>query len=285
MPDFAAALRAAPRTARAALAASLSTAGWRDPTPIQAQVLPLLLSGRDVIGLAPTGSGKTLAFLLPLVVAAAHAKKRRAQPGRDASAAPSPPPAGPLALVLSPTRELATQTARVLARLTAGTGVRGALLPRGAVVGGGAHACDILLATPARLAAGLARATVCLASTTHIVLDEADRLLGDAALARCVDAALAAAPPASAGRVAALFTATLPPAVETLASSFMTAPVRVTVGERGAPARCVAQELTFVGKGDAGKKLALARLLATGAAPPPRPRLRLLRRAGRHPGG
>jgi len=265
LPDFGAAVRPAPRRARAALAAALAAGGFASPTPIQAQALPLLLAGRDVIGLAPTGSGKTLAFLLPTVVAAA--KAARAARAARAKGAPAPP-RRTLALVLSPTRELAAQTARVLARLLPGTGATGALVTRGAAAARARLDAHILLATPRRLVTALKRGVVDFSGVTHVVLDEADRLLGGAALAAQTDAALAALPPAS-SRVVALFSATLPESVEALAAALLTDPVRVTVGARGAPASSVAQTLTFVGKGDAGKRVALRALLASGDARPP----------------
>jgi len=254
---------------RAALHAALAAGGWATPTPIQRQVIPLLLAGStDVIAVAPTGSGKTLAFLLPLVLHCA-AEKEKGRENKDA-----PLPSGPRALVLSPTRELAAQTARVLAKLThpavvEGAAappaprlrVRGALLTRGVATtagGAGLGRCDILLATPARLAKLVASDTACLACVRWLVLDEADRLLdasigggggrgeegGGTTTARApprpaqhsmlsaVDAILAAA--TYPRRVGVLLSATMPATVEALARSFLRVPVRVTAAGLGA---------------------------------------------------
>jgi len=249
---------------RAALEAALAGGGWATPTPIQRQVIPCLLAGStDVIAVAPTGSGKTLAFLLPLVLLCAAEKEaaRRAR-GTGREGAPQRP-SGPTALVLSPTRELAAQTARVLAKLTNPTPapagvlsfprlrVRGALLTRGAsAAGADLGKADILLATPARLAKALAddKGDASLAGVRWLVLDEADRLLGSpggggggeegAAPARgtdsmlgAVDAVLAAA--THPRRVGVLLSATMPATVEALARTFLRVPVRITAAGLG----------------------------------------------------
>ena len=164
---FAAALRRAPEAGgvRAKLERNLLSQGWLEPTPIQRQILPLLSSGREVLAIAPTGSGKTLAFLLPIVVGCARArekerKKRHQQKEEEGKRGAKSFPLSssyPRALILSPTRELAAQTSRVLAKLAEGTGVRGKMLTRGAAAAGAAfEGVDVLLATPLRLARALA---------------------------------------------------------------------------------------------------------------------------------
>lgn len=102
---------------------NMATAGWREPTPIQRQAIPALLGGRDLLALAPTGSGKTLGFLVPVLIAA------RAQKRAGAAAA------GPRALVLSPTRELMAQSARVLQLLLPSQGLRASLLSKATAAG------------------------------------------------------------------------------------------------------------------------------------------------------
>lgn len=117
------------------------------------------------MAIAPTGSGKTLAFLLPIVVGCARARekelqrrRRRKKGEQSLSSSSSESSCYPRALVLSPTRELAAQTARVLSKLAEGTGVRGKMLTRGAAAAGAAfEGVDVLLATPLRLARALAK--------------------------------------------------------------------------------------------------------------------------------
>jgi len=166
LDDFAAALSRAPEAGgvRAALRRNLESQGWMEPTPIQRQVVPLLSMGREVLAIAPTGSGKTLAFLLPVVVGCTRAQeKERSKKAKvkkkKGSSSPSPSSSSyPRALVLSPTRELAAQTARVLAKLAEGTGVRGKVLTRGAAAAGASfEGVDVLLATPLRLARALSK--------------------------------------------------------------------------------------------------------------------------------
>ncbi len=177
-------------------------AGWTQPTPVQAAVLPPALQGRDVLALAPTGSGKTAAFLLPLLqtllAVPLDERPRRLR-----------------ALVLAPTRELALQTlatARRLApqlkQLVAVGGV--SINPQLMALRGGTH---VLVATPGRLLDLQARHALDLSQVTMLVLDEADRLL-DLGFAEQVDAVLALLPTR---RQNLLLSATLPEGVQVLA--------------------------------------------------------------------
>jgi len=150
----------------AAIVETLESSGITTPFPIQAQTIPDLLKGRDVIGRAPTGSGKTLAFGIPLVaraLAAGPARKKR-----------------PRALVLAPTRELAGQIADELAPLLAAVDRHGL-----AVYGGVglqpqinrlAKGVDLLVATPGRLEDLISQRVVSLGEVEAVVLDEADRM-------------------------------------------------------------------------------------------------------------
>ena len=206
------------------------TAGFKEPSPIQAQSWPIALSGRDMIGIAQTGSGKTIAFLLPaLVHIAAQAPLRG---GRDGGC-------GPIALVLSPTRELAMQTAAVAEQAGASAGLRSICIyggvPKGpqlaalAGKGGGTHIC---VATPGRLRDLLEDAStgVSLARVTFVVLDEADRML-DEGFEREVRSILATIPaPVGGTRQTLMFSATWPEAVRGIAATFMSAPVKVVIG-------------------------------------------------------
>jgi ATP-dependent RNA helicase DDX52/ROK1 len=167
---------------------NLATAGWDAPTPVQRQVIPALMRGREVFGIAPTGSGKTLAYALPIVATLAAARRDWARKQREeleqeqaaggkqkdakkqekqkkksksskeetnAADAARPPPYdprnGPHALVLAPTAELAAQIGRVVERLTPGTGLRTCVLTAATAAGLEAGRVDVLVATPLRL--------------------------------------------------------------------------------------------------------------------------------------
>ncbi|KAL6782633.1 hypothetical protein ACKKBG_A07535 [Auxenochlorella protothecoides x Auxenochlorella symbiontica] len=303
--------RGDPRPSR--LLRNLAGAGFLEPTPIQRQAIPALLARRELLAVAPTGSGKTLAFLLPLLL---HARAMRRELG-PAGAGPGTAP-GPRAVVLSPTRELTAQSARVLALLLPGLGLRAALLSKATAAGTDFARVDVLLANPLRLAAlaggqgqgaggreaegqapprgeeprgGAERQPhqhppgelsgtrvpasrdppdttqprrLDLSQVRTLVLDEADKLF-DMGFTPQVDAVLAAA--THPDLVRALFSATLPETVESMARSVLHDPLRITVGERGNASAAVTQALQFVGR-EAGKALALRQLLAGGVKPP-----------------
>lgn len=176
------------------------------PTPIQERALPLMLAGRDLIAQAQTGSGKTLAFGLP-VMERCDAAQREVQ-----------------ALILAPTRELARQVADVLSALAAGTGLRVALLYGGSPYGpqekslkGGAQ---VVVGTPGRVLDHLKRRTLRLDRVRLLVLDEADEML-DRGFAPDVERILAMTPRS---RQTALFSATTPPWVKTIAGRHLNDP-------------------------------------------------------------
>ncbi|HUR68660.1 MAG TPA: DEAD/DEAH box helicase [Candidatus Thermoplasmatota archaeon] len=185
--------------------------GWREPTPIQRLVLPQLAMGRDVIGRAETGSGKTGAFGVWLT-----------------SEVKAP---GVQALVLAPTRELATQIAGDLNRLAEGAPFRAAAIyggvpyePQLAALADPATTC--IVATTGRLLDLLARKQVLLDKVRVVVLDEADRML-DLGFIGEVERILKLIPGA---RQTALFTATMPKKVALLAHQYMSHPREVEVG-------------------------------------------------------
>lgn len=193
-------------------------ANFSKPTPIQAASWPFTLSGRDVIGVAETGSGKTMAFALPCVELVSALGKR-----------------GVKAVIVSPTRELAMQTHQQLAALAALVKVecvciyggaskddQRALLKRGA---------DIVVATPGRLKDFMSDQTVVLSEVRFVVLDEADRML-DKGFEEDIKQILGSCPPRGL-RQTLMFTATWPASVQSLASTFMKNPVKVTIGSGG----------------------------------------------------
>ncbi|GFR43899.1 hypothetical protein Agub_g5030, partial [Astrephomene gubernaculifera] len=190
------------------------------PTPIQAQALPVALSGRDVLGIAKTGSGKTASFVLPMLV---HIMDQP-ELGRGE---------GPIALLLAPTRELAEQIHREARRFAKPYGLRAAAAFGGlskyeqfkALRGG----CEVAVATPGRMI-DLVRSRACgLGRVSYLVLDEADRMF-DMGFEQQVRSLLGQVRP---DRQTLLFSATMPRKVEQLVLDALSSPVRITVGQTG----------------------------------------------------
>ena len=218
--------------ARNATVRALARLGIETPTSIQAQAIPPLLAGRDVIGQSRTGSGKTIAFGLPLVERM-DPRLRQAQ-----------------ALVLTPTRELASQVGDVLATLDGGRGLRVAQLVGGRPLGPQRQAllagAQIVVGAPGRVLDHLRQGNLNLQGLRLVVLDEADQML-DAGFAPDIERILAMTPPA---RQLALFTATLPEWTIRIAGRYLHDPVLVKAGSgeiRTAPA--IAQIIYAVPQG------------------------------------
>jgi len=196
-------------------------AGYTTPTPIQAQAIPLVLKGRDLMGLAQTGTGKTAAFTLPIVDRLLDGPKRTR------------------ALVLTPTRELCVQveeSVRKYARhseLTVVSVYGGVPLdPQQRKLRDGV---DIVVATPGRLIDHLERQNVVFDDLEVLVLDEADRML-DMGFAPQINRIVADVPKY---RQTLLFSATMPPEVEALARKYLRKPVVVQLGRRSQAASTV----------------------------------------------
>jgi len=196
--------------------------GFVDPTPIQLRAVPLILAGRDIIGSAQTGTGKTAAFGLPIL-----SKLGRHQPG------------GPRALVLEPTRELASQVDTAIRDYARFTDLRVTVVYGG--VGYGKQndelkACtDIVVATPGRMLDHLEQRTVRFDKVQFLVLDEADRML-DMGFLPDVRKLVDQCPRQ---RHTSLFSATIPPQIETLIQWAMQNPETVEIGARRSPAETV----------------------------------------------
>jgi superfamily II DNA/RNA helicase len=200
-----------------ALAHAAAELGFRVPTPIQRAAIPAVLSGKDVLASAQTGSGKTVAFALPLLQGLLTDKMM--------------PPRRTRALILVPTRELAAQVGDVLQGLThvLAQPVKVAVVFGGVSINpqmmrlrGGA---DVVVATPGRLLDLIEHNALTLDALECLVLDEADRLL-DLGFADELARVLAHLP---ARRQNLFFSATFPPAVQTLAQGLLNAPQRVAV--------------------------------------------------------
>jgi len=196
-------------------------AGYATPTPIQAQAIPIVLKGRDIMGLAQTGTGKTAAFTLPIVDRLLDGPKRTR------------------ALVLTPTRELCVQVEESVHKYS-----RHSELSVVSVYGGVPldpqqkklrAGVDIVVATPGRLIDHLERQNVVFDDLEFLVLDEADRML-DMGFAPQINRIVAEVP---SYRQTLLFSATMPPEVEALARKYLRKPLVVQVGRRSQAASTV----------------------------------------------
>jgi len=197
--------------------------GYKEPTPIQRQGIPIVLKGGDLIGCAETGTGKTAAFLLPIL-------KRIAERPRP----------GIRALVLVPTRELALQIQKNYGELNHVKSNRSVIIMGGANMKAQISAlrgAAVVIATPGRLLDLAERGALNLAGVEVLVLDEADRML-DMGFLPAIRRVLSLVP---AKRQTLLFSATLPPEIERLARSTMKEPALIEVSPRGRAASLVEQ--------------------------------------------
>ena len=221
-------------------------AGYTIPTPIQEQAIPVVASGRDVLGCAQTGTGKTAAFALPMIdkLAAGRARARM-----------------PRSLILEPTRELATQVEAAFEiygkqhRLTTALLIGGERfdeqvrkLDRGV---------DVLIATPGRMLDLFERGKILLSDVRILVIDEADRML-DMGFIPDVERIVSLLPKS---RQTLFFSATMPPEIRRLADAFLNEPAEIAVAPPASPAATVEQALVVVEPRD--KREALRRLIAS----------------------
>jgi len=201
------------------LVESTTALGYEEPTPVQRETIPLLLEGRDLLGQAATGTGKTAAFALPMlqrIEDSGEAGRRHAS-----------------GLILVPTRELAMQVAEAVHKYARGTKLT--VLP----LYGGApmhqqirtleRGANIVVATPGRALDHIRRRTLVLEKLQVLILDEADEML-DMGFADDLDAILEATP---ASRQTALFSATMPPRIRSIAERHLKDPARIAIaGEK-----------------------------------------------------
>ena len=223
--------------------------GFETMTPIQAQAIPVVLAGQDVMGAAQTGTGKTAAFSLPLL--------QRLLRHENASASPARHPVR--ALVLLPTRELAAQVAQQIEHFARHTQLRSA------VVYGGVdmkpqteqlrRGVEVLIATPGRLLDHIEAKTAVLTQVEYVVLDEADRML-DIGFLPDLQRILGFLP---ANRTTLLFSATFSPEIKRLAASYLHNPTVIEVAHQGETAATVEQHFHLVPEDD--KRRALRCLL------------------------
>lgn len=256
--------------------------GYKEPTPIQRQAIPIGMQNRDIIGVAETGSGKTLAFLIPLLSWIQSLPKIERNEDADQ---------GPYAIILAPTRELAQQIEEETVKFGQPLGIRTVV-----VVGGLSReeqgfrlrmGCEIVIATPGRLIDVLENRYLVLNQCTYIVLDEADRMIDlgfepdvqrileympvtnlkpDSEEAEDSKVLLANYNSKKKYRQTVMFTATMPPAVERLARTYLRRPAVVYIGSIGKPTERVEQIVHLMGENDKRKKL--IEYLSRGVEPP-----------------
>ena len=196
--------------------------GYERPSPIQAEAIPALIDGRDLIGQAATGTGKTAAFALPML--------QRLAEGRSGNRGTAP-----FGLVLAPTRELAMQVSEAVARY--GKGIRARVLavyggaPIGPQLGALKRGVDVVVATPGRAIDLINRGALTLDKIEVVVLDEADEML-DMGFVEDIETILQSTPDS---RQAVLFSAPMPRRIESLARTYLTDPVMVRIRREEVP--------------------------------------------------
>jgi ATP-dependent RNA helicase RhlE len=225
---------------------ALQPLGYTEPTPIQAQAIPHVLAGTDVLGCAQTGTGKTAAFALPMV----DLLSRQRHEGRRVIRG----------LILTPTRELANQIQDNLKAYAVHTGLRSTLIYGGVGQGRQVEALnrgvDIVVATPGRLLDLINQGYASLRHLEYLVLDEADTML-DMGFIHDIKKIIAMLPER---RQSLFFSATMPPAILSLASTILRDPVRVEVTPISSTTELVDQRMYFVPQDD--KRVLLADMLA-----------------------
>ncbi|XVF72756.1 hypothetical protein PTKIN_Ptkin12aG0145900 [Pterospermum kingtungense] len=199
---------------------AIAKQGYEKPTSIQCQAMPIVLSGRDIIGIAKTGSGKTASFVLPMIVHIMDQPELQKEEG-------------PIGVICAPTRELAHQIFLETKKFAKAYGIRSS-----AVYGGMSKldqfkelkaGCEIVIATPGRLIDMLKMKALTMRRATYLVLDEADRMF-DLGFEPQIRSIVGQIRP---DRQTLLFSATMPRKVEKLAREILSDPIRVTVGEVG----------------------------------------------------
>jgi len=223
--------------------ANVAAMGLTKPTPIQTEAIPAVVKGRDVLGLAQTGTGKTAAFGLPMLTRLINFGKK-------------PDPRTCRALILAPTRELATQIATNIDAYAEGTPIRSFRVVGGASINVQterlSRGVDVLIATPGRLMDLIERRAISLEATTYLVLDEADQML-DIGFIHTLRKIARMLPK---DRQTLLFSATMPKLMEELADTYLSDPVRVAVNPPGQAAKKIEQGVHFVTQGDKATLLA-----------------------------
>jgi len=226
---------------------AVADTGYTTATPIQTQAIPVVLAGRDVLGIAQTGTGKTAAFTLPMIdrLVAGRSKARM-----------------PRSLVIEPTRELADQVALAFEKYSKGQRLTWALLIGGVSFGDQDskldRGVDVLIATPGRLLDHFERGNLLLNGVQIMVVDEADRML-DMGFIPDLERIFKMTP---AKKQTLFFSATMPPEITRLTKQFLTDPVRIEASRPATTADNIAQHVVRIPSADPGtKRLALRALV------------------------
>ena len=223
---------------------AIAEKGYRHPTPIQAQAIPVVLMGRDMLGVAQTGTGKTAGFTLPMIDILSGSRARARMPR---------------SLILEPTRELALQVAENFVQYGKYLKLNHAL-----IIGGESmsdqrevlnRGVDVLIATPGRLIDMFERGGLLLTDTRVLVIDEADRML-DMGFIPDVERIVSLLP---SNRQTLFFSATMAPEIRRLADAFLQNPKMITVSKAASVAPTIIQKITLVAEHD--KREALRRLI------------------------
>ncbi len=223
---------------------AVADSGYTQPTPIQAQAIPYVLMGRDVLGCAQTGTGKTASFTLPMIDILAQGRARARMPR---------------SLILEPTRELATQVAESFDRYGKHHKLNQALLIGGESMGEQEkkldRGVDVLIATPGRLMDLFDRGKILMNDVRTLVIDEADRML-DMGFIPDVERIVSLLPKI---RQTLFFSATMAPEIRRLADAFLSNPKEISVAPPASPAKTVEQFMAVVDPMD--KRETLRRLI------------------------
>ena len=214
---------------------AVEASGYTTPTPIQADGIPVALTGRDILGIAQTGTGKTAAFTIPMIA--------RLETGRARARMPR-------SLILAPTRELAAQVAQSFEKYGINHKLNVALLIGGVSMDDQVkkldRGVDVLIATPGRLLDHFSRGRVMLMGVEILVIDEADRML-DMGFIPDIEKICRLLPPR---RQTLFFSATMPPEITRLADTFLKEPVRIEVARPATTAKTITQRFRFCPNGE-----------------------------------
>eukprot|EP01017_Pseudomicrothorax_dubius_P041139 TRINITY_DN6553_c0_g1_i5.p1 TRINITY_DN6553_c0_g1~~TRINITY_DN6553_c0_g1_i5.p1 ORF type:complete len:476 (-),score=129.20 TRINITY_DN6553_c0_g1_i5:149-1576(-) len=244
------------------LTETVRKAGYKHPTPIQQQGIPIGIEKRDLIALAPTGSGKSAAFLIPLIAVLQKLPPVTPENSHD----------GPYAVIVSPTRELAIQLQGEFVKFATGTKLRSAV-----IVGGKAiedqifrvrSGVELLIATPGRLKEALESKYLALNQCCWVVLDEADRMVVDPDFEDYIAYIMDSMPPVHhkpgsaepapgdpTWRVIQMFSATMSSAVERVARKYLHGPAYISIGEPGGGKKEIEQNVEMVSEAQKKRKL------------------------------
>jgi superfamily II DNA/RNA helicase len=227
--------------------AAIEATGYTTPTPIQAEAIPVALTGRDVLGIAQTGTGKTASFVLPMITRLENGRARARMPR---------------SLILAPTRELAAQCAQSFEKYGVNHKLSVALLIGGVSMDDQVQkldrGVDVLIATPGRLLDHFQRGRLMLMGVEILVIDEADRML-DMGFIPDIEKICKLLPPR---RQTLFFSATMPGEITRLVDQFLKDPVRIEVAKPATAAQTITQRFRFCRSSeDWDKREALRELL------------------------